>query len=111
MLAYQAHDLLVRLTHPQARRLQVAITCRTVAVDMVRRRRRSAVGAGLVHVCGPGGRRQPAGPLARRPVPSALVARVSGGQAGPLRCTHSPRSSERRDHERARRIGLDALAE
>lgn len=106
MLPYEAHDLLVSLGHAQARRRQVAIA-RRVTVNVWR-----AVGARLVHVCGPGGpgwRRQPAGPLARRPMPSALVARISGGQAGPLCCAREPRSSERRDHERTRRIGLDRL--
>lgn len=112
MLPDEAHNLLVGLRHAQAGRCrgrgrgQVTVVRGPVAVDMLRRR--AAVGARLVHGCGLGGRRQPAGPLARRPMPCALVPRVTGGQAGPLAAACAPRSSERRDHERARRIGLDA---
>ncbi|CAH2107916.1 unnamed protein product [Euphydryas editha] len=91
MLSDQADNLLVSLAHAKARR-QIAIPSGfTVEV--------SAVGARLMH-----GRlrRQPARPLARRPL--ALVPGVTGGQAGPLRCACSPRSS---CHD-PRRIGLVA---
>lgn len=80
MLSDEAHNLLVCLAHAEPRR-QVSVAG-GVTVEV------SAVGAGLVH-----GRlrRQPARPLARRPL--ALVPGVTGGQAGPLRCACSPRSS------------------
>lgn len=78
MLPNESDYLLVGLPHAEAGG-QVAVAGVTVEVRPVGRR--------LVH-----GRlrRQPARPLARRPL--ALVPRVTGGQAGPLRCPrHQPR--------------------
>lgn len=109
VLADEAYDLLVGVRHNRrGRELDANAVARgPVAVD-VRVRRRRPVGARLVHG---GGRRQSAGPLARRPVPCALVPRVTGGQTGPRAATSAPRSPERRDHKRSRRIGLEAAAE
>lgn len=97
MLSDESHYFLVGLRHSLGRRGQGAVAVR-VAIEV----RRGAVGAGLRHGGGRW-RRQPAGPLARRPMPGALVARVSGGQAGGA---SAPRCPERRAHCRARRIGL-----
>lgn len=83
MLADEAHDLLVGLAQQARGRFAVA---RRVPVEV------RAVGARLLHG---GAGRQPAGPLARRPV--ALVAGVTGGQAA---CA----SSRAARHE-PRRIG------
>lgn len=98
VLSYEAHDLLVRLGHAQAGG-QLAVA-RRVAVEVQRRR---AVGLRRLVHGGCGGlrlrRRQPAGAFARRPMACALVARVSGGQAGPRGSPSAPRA------QRARRIG------
>lgn len=113
MLPDETHNLLVCLSEllllggRRRGQLQVAVARGPIAVHVVLRRRSAAVGARLVHAWRLGGRRQPARPLARRPVPCALLPLVTGGQAGPLAATSAPRSPERRYHELVRRIGLD----